>query len=126
MKGALVTKAKGKQQRGEGMAKGSNRREREQQRAGRKGQAQNGRKPQSQAHRGIHSKAKGSNKVQSKQAKGSNKGERGKSGKGKNIGKKGKTIPKMDLEPVREKLLVAVGAGDFVWQAVLAKLVLHD
>ena len=32
----------------------------------------------------------------------------------------------MDLEPVREELLVAVGAGDLVWQAVLAELIFND
>ena len=32
----------------------------------------------------------------------------------------------MDLEPVREELLVAVGARDLVWQAVLAELVFHN
>ena len=32
----------------------------------------------------------------------------------------------MDFEPVREELLVAVGARDLVWQAVLAELVFHN
>ncbi len=32
----------------------------------------------------------------------------------------------MDLEPVREELLVAICAGDLVWQAVLAELILND
>ena len=35
-------------------------------------------------------------------------------------------IPEVDLEPVREELLVAVGAGHLVRQAVLAELVLDD
>ena len=38
----------------------------------------------------------------------------------------GKAIPEVDFEPVREKLFVAVRARDFVWQAVLAKLILHN
>ncbi len=36
------------------------------------------------------------------------------------------SIPEVDLEPVREELLVAVGARHLVWQAVLAELVLND
>ena len=32
----------------------------------------------------------------------------------------------MDLEPIREELLVAVGTGDLVWQAVLAEFVLDN
>jgi len=35
-------------------------------------------------------------------------------------------IPEVDLEPVREELLVAVGAGHLVRQAVLAELILDD
>ena len=38
----------------------------------------------------------------------------------------GERLPEMDLEPVREELFVAVGARDLVWQAVLAKLILHN
>lgn len=37
-----------------------------------------------------------------------------------------KRPPEMDLEPVREELLFAVGARDLVWEAVLAKLVFHN
>lgn len=122
---ALTTKAKGKQQRGEGIAKGSKGREREQQRAGTKGKHKARGQPKAR-HIGKHKTAKGSNKGETKQAKGSNKGEREKVEKGRNIRKKGKTIPEMDLEPVRKELLVTVGAGDFVWQAVLAKFILHN
>lgn len=35
-------------------------------------------------------------------------------------------VPEVDLEPIREELLVAVGAWNLVWQAVLAELVLHN
>ena len=36
------------------------------------------------------------------------------------------SLPEMDLEPVREELLVAVGARHLIRQAVLAELILHD
>lgn len=38
----------------------------------------------------------------------------------------GANLPEVDLEAVRKELLVAVGAGHLVWQAVLAELILHN
>ena len=35
-------------------------------------------------------------------------------------------VPEVHFEPVREELLVAVGAGNLVRQAVLAELILHN